>query len=1306
MNDPIQEIFNGVPELTDEAKQQLLNASNGEFEVLNSLDAAADPTQAQPETPNDNTSKEVEEEKSSGNWISNTIDAVGQTAIALPTGVLDAGVDAINKVGEFRDNVFGQIDRDLGLTNPFDKYRTSVPKVPTFSNEAAQAVREITSVVAPTIYLSSRLGNLGAGAHTKLNWKLGNDAAFQWFAKAGIGAGSGVIVDQTVSIQETDDNLLGSLKKTWPSTYGFISDDWATLDSDSPDIKRDKNTKEGAVLGMFSDVLVGALKLARSRAGIIEATKWVPSNEKAKSWFAKAFKKQKITDNIPDPVEAEVVKGAIKRDLGLDELAAYNLEVNDYNLDQPLAGVHDLYDWNELGTRSLDDFGIVGAAVDQARISNNLGTVYGRVGSVITDGYMKFVNKEGDAGASLLRSFAKDLQDAGEYGYQATKSRFLTHAEIMSEGDELAARFLQMDLPELRRTLDGLSGVDADSGARVLNSSAYAGVAKAIKEYTSDYANMDIYRAAGYLGTSLAGQVSDIAQAVRLSGTDASVPRAQEMIRDRLALLMKVKAQTSYSRGRALNMLNLWKRAGRSKNSVDQKAALDAIKNEKNATLKALEKISQDVDATLATIEAVQKEKPEMLAPLMLAYEMTDGEINSISKLNQYVRHSTGTISKAFYDARPDMPSVWMQGVWSNIYNSVLSAISTPIKAGASNFALMIERPLATFIGAAATGETEALRRASYMYFYGIGDTLQRSFGHMSEVFKRANQDPSSVGYIVRDDIARRNQEQMETLHAFANAKAEEGMLGPQAMMVHVEELNALSEHPLLRFGANAMTALDGFTRSYVANIEAKGLAYDQLIKKGDKIDAKRLRAIARNHYNQMFDSTGMITDKAVDAASREIAMNLDSDSVRSLSALINRIPGLRPFLMFPRTSVNMLKFTGSHNPLAVFHDDLNAFSRKFEEMDFNKVEELLTSRGLPVDENIETTYSMARAELRGRKAIGALTTLGAVGLAVNGSLHGNGHYDKEVQKTRQQLGWKPRHYKGWDGKWYSYENLGALSDWLALVGDIVDNANTLDAGGVEVVLAKSMYLLSANLTNKSFTAGLEPMNDVLSGNPAALSRWGSSFASGLVPGSGLRNEFARIFTPQLKEVEQDFFQLLANRNPILKDQLPDHYDWVDGEKVGHSENFFVNLWNATAPWWKVSDSISPEKQFLMDIEFDARPTLRTNGRGVEYTPDQRSRVTSLMGKDGILKEEIRKIMNSTEGKEFRRLYRLAGNPDRQLFNNIHKRLRRALRVAQRYAEGQLIDRDDIRQAQFDNNELERATVRGDIERIRELNNP
>ena len=31
--------------------------------------------------------------------------------------------------------------------------------------------------------------------------------------------------------------------------------------------------------------------------------------------------------------------------------------------------------------------------------------------------------------------------------------------------------------------------------------------------------------------------------------------------------------------------------------------------------------------------------------------------------------------------------------------------------------------------------------------------------------------------------------------------------------------------------------------------------------------------------------------------------------------------------------------------------------------------------------------------------------------------LHGNGIFDKQRQKVRRELGWKPRSYKGWDGK-------------------------------------------------------------------------------------------------------------------------------------------------------------------------------------------------------------------------------------------------------------------------------------------------
>ena len=73
----------------------------------------------------------------------------------------------------------------------------------------------------------------------------------------------------------------------------------------------------------------------------------------------------------------------------------------------------------------------------------------------------------------------------------------------------------------------------------------------------------------------------------------------------------------------------------------------------------------------------------------------------------------------------------------------------------------------------------------------------------------------------------------------------------------------------------------------------------------------------------------------------------------------------------------------------------------------------------------------------------------------------------------------------------------------------------------------------------------------------------------------------------------------------------------MDGSKVGEPLGFFARVWNTYSPLWKVSEAPTPEKQFLIDIEFDGRPSLKTNGKGIEYTPEQRSEITRLMGESG-----------------------------------------------------------------------------------------
>ena len=276
------------------------------------------------------------------------------------------------------------------------------------------------------------------------------------------------------------------------------------------------------------------------------------------------------------------------------------------------------------------------------------------------------------------------------------------------------------------------------------------------------------------VSTSLAGQVSDLAEGARLmNDAPTAVQNAQEQVLDRLQYLMNIKAQTSYARGRALNMTNLWNRIrtldfskkGGKKNIMNN--ALDFIKSEKEETIKNLKKITKESKDAIDLIRQLNKEKPSMLKPLMLAYETTDGNVNTIGKLNRYFQQSTGLWNKMLIDTDPSIPSVLSQAVWGNIYNSVLSAIGTPLKAGASNLALKIQRPIATFAGALpliGTGNKATLRRASYMYTVGMVDTLRQATKHMNIVFRQASRDPSSVGYIMRKDFQLKNTKTIEAL--------------------------------------------------------------------------------------------------------------------------------------------------------------------------------------------------------------------------------------------------------------------------------------------------------------------------------------------------------------------------------------------------------------------------------------------------------------------------------------------------------------------------------------------------------------
>ena len=1219
----------------------------------------------------------------------------------------EEGYDAGDAARDYAESIAapwaGVIDAAIGIPNELilKHMGLKIPELPKFQNAHLQTLRDLSSVIIPTVLTAGAGSTALAARGASLASKGGRFAAllkdplFNVMGKISFTTGVGAAIDYSVP-SSSEANFTGTLKENWPATYGWIPDNIATVDGDSEDVIRAKNAGEGVFLGLAGELLAAAGSMVRGLKGIDKATEWVPENELARAVTDKLNKANKQTG------EEIFENGAKRRAKDLEDLAAYEFDKNvKLGLgNKPIRGLHDNFNPYEMGLRTADDGGVVLASVNQIKIVSNDGSVNGRLGSMFTPAAIKFGLDAPEGSITILKEAGKQIDEAGQYGYRSASGRYYSHAEIMEEGDRIAGNLLNMDFSAMKRAVNDMSQVVIGTGGKRLTEEGYAGVFKAINQYLKEYANINEFRAFAYAQTSMGGQVSDMAQGVRLMDGNVAVEQAQEQILDRLEFLMTSKAQHSYIAGRTLNMTNLWKRLKNVKNKPS-----DFVKETKDA----MTRMAEESKATIDTLRAVKEQRPEMLKPLLLAYEVTDGNVNSITKLNNYVRQSTGLVRKAFFDAQPELPSALVQGIWANIYNSTLSSMVTPLKAGLGNAALMIERPVATFVGAAIHGDSKTMRRALYQY-QAFGETFTRAWGHMNQVFARVSKDPSKVGYVMRDDIARQNEKTLETLNAFADAASQQGNEGPAALLGQIELMHDLEQHPWLRFGPNAMTAFDGFTRSVIGNVEARGRAFDLVNASNGKLTADKMQGIGDEAYKRLFDKNGMISESAVEHASREISMNLDGPASRALNELLKSAPAFKPFMMFPRTSMNMMSFAGSHSPAGLFFDKLNAFSQPFEKMPRDKVAELLKTRGIDFnDANIEQVYSNIRAELKGRKAIGALAVTSTGVLFMGDRIRGDGHFDKEKQRVRRDANWQPRTYKGLDGKWWSYENLGPVADWIALTANIMDNMvdGTLDPDDGQMLLNKTGFILSSSIVNKSFLAGLEPMNDVFAGNPAAGARWGATFSSGLIPLSGLRNDFSRLLTPQRKEVDMEMSQLIANRNPGLKGMLPDTHDYIDGGLVG-VPGAWTRVWNTFSPW-KVHDDISDEKQFLVDVEFDGRPVLSTDGSGVKLTPEQRSDIQRIMGERGYYKQEIKRIMNSTEGQAFRKAFREAQavNQDVDLaeFQGLHMKLNRALRNAIQFAINKSDHSQDIRALQFAQNQTKRASQRGNLDQLRRYNN-
>ena len=1116
-----------------------------------------------------------------------------------------------------------------------DGGKWDIPKLPEYESNTTTALRRISGLIIPSLGLRAKLLQWGTRTHaagTAAPWlqKLGNSRSFQYFSKMGADIGTGGLVDYVAEQNQKDDNLFGTLKAYWPETYQWIPNSIATTIDDTPAEKRAKNVNEGAIFGVLSSVVEGVAYLSGARRSLKRTAKFVPGKEtkiSSKELNARTtdeFSNTKYSDNI---IEDEVLRGYARKEHELNLLDEYYLGKGEEPPNWPLL------DEGEKLVRTRDSGGIADAAATEAQIQNvEFGSGWGRIGNLLHEaGRKEGIEFKNLTNRTLVSELTAELKAVKGVSKTLRSGKRITERMIDEAGRRLAATLLHPRvnnddiigiLDEFKRSVEG-------SAVRITGKK---GIKSAIKQLKEQMLDLDVHKARAYLVTSEAGQVADFAEGARLMEDGVSVMRTVDLMADRLEVLQVEKALANFEANSMLSNMNTWKSAAETGDARIMNAAADAIVGD---TGERLLEIIPKAKAWTETLKSVARENPEFLRPFLLANEFTDGNVDSMYKLHQWAQDNLGVFKKAIYDGNPEVPSIINKAWWSNIFNSALSAFGTPMRAGAGNLTGLLGRGAATIGGAVLEGDLTRAKQAMTAHF-ALDDTLSKALDHMRLVFRKASNNPKQVSYVMRGDIAIKEEKALDSLRAYADAASAEGEDGASMLLKVYEDLDALSMDPVLRFGGNSMTALDGFSKSVVANTEAKYIAINRLLKDGEEITDEKLHKISEDIYNSWFDKNGMIDNEAVNTITSEIALNADSPVVDGFNSFLKRFPAARSFIWFPRTTANIIDTFGKWSPAGVLSTDHWKLwgplgRKKMADFTTDEIVSFLKSKGRPVDEFAHETFEMLRYEVKGKAAIGSLFVTAAAFAAMNDRCTGTGHYDKARQRMRLRSGWKPKTCKvPGTNKVVSYEWMGPLGDWLALTVDVFDNFDSLTTAQSEGLYKKLMYLLGSSVTNRSILSQLEPLHDVLQGNGAAAMRFATSFGNNLVPLGSLRNEMGKLLYPGLRQIRGELDEMLRNRNAWLdafdpSRKLPPLVDPIDGKRIGYQENWFQRVINMGPV--EFHDQPSKERQFLIDIEFNSSPTMRLSQRGVLLEAHEIKAINSKMGEMGIYKDKINTIM-------------------------------------------------------------------------------
>ena len=569
--------------------------------------------------------------------------------------------------------------------------------------------------------------------------------------------------------------------------------------------------------------------------------------------------------------------------------------------------------------------------------------------------------------------------------------------------------------------------------------------------------------------------------------------------------------------------------------------------------------------------------------------------------------------------------------------NSILSGPKTPVRATIGTGMGTILRPVSTILG--ATGKSGDLtRRAAFAELGGM-------YASINDAWQKAAKDFQT--YFQKDDGWRgvtqnRKDQDWEAMKSFHE---QYGNAGDKAVMKMANFLREMNKIPVFSYGPRLMTATDTFFSQLIGRGRMRSLAYIETYEKAklkglDPSDLEfknMLNEAEKSFESKVFSADGELTDEMAKFASDEAKLTKEmTGSMAKLNDAFDSMPYLKPFMLFMRTGVNAFEMTSKYTPI------LNGQLREAKD-----IFSLAPGDPALLKYGIKTAQDLASAQAvhRGRTALGYGVVATASMMALNGQITGNGPPDRALRDSWTQLsGWRPRSLKI-GAKYVSYESLEPFNTILSFIADVSDSQKVMGDDWVGNWFGKVAYLISANVTNKSFLAGLMQLQDLMTSDGARFGSVAANLVNNQIPLGGLRNEIGKLVAPGMRELESGFIAGIKNRNlwtdllPGDDGTLPYRYDILNGQVLNDYDPM-TRMWNSISPFY-INVGTNPTRELLFRSGVDLKLTFNTgpNGEALKGRDSMRSKYQYYVGKQNVeaqLAELFKdpKIINSIQEME------------------------------------------------------------------------